>query len=194
MRKYLPTKEQLRQTKSLRFLGDVIFEPNLWHFNRHSVSFGLMIGVFCCFLPIPFQMVPAVLGCIWIRCNVPIAIAMVWITNPLTMGPIYFGTYKFGAWLMGVQSVATEADLSWESLTGELAGIWQPLLLGSVLAGLLMGSLVFIAARLYWRWKVAKHWSMRRLRKRLAATIHSEAHQQAEHAPHDKQDKASRQG
>ena len=173
-RKHLPTREQLRRTQSLRFLGDVIFEPNLWHFNRHSVSFAFLVGLFCCFLPIPFQMVPCVLLAVWIRCNIPVAIALVWLSNPITMPPLFYATYRFGAWILGREREVSRINVSWEWLSGQFAVVWEPLLLGSLLTGITLGSIGFVAVRIYWRYKVARHWSMRRLRRSISRSLHPE--------------------
>ena len=190
-RKYLPTREQLRETRSLRFLGEVIFEPNLWHFNRHSVSFACLIGIFCCFLPMPFQMIPCVLLCVWIRCNVPLAIALVWISNPVTMPPMFYSTYKLGTFILGQKNEVSRINLSWEWLSAQFSVVWQPLLLGSVLTGLTLGCLAFVAVRIYWRWKVGRNWSMRRIRKRLGRTTRAEVPQLDEASMPDRQDKSS---
>lgn len=174
-RKYLPTREEVRSIRALRMLGHVIFEPNLWHFNRHSVSFALFIGLFCCFLPIPFQMVVAVFLCIWLRCNVPITIALVWISNPLTIGPIFFATYKLGTWILGQPDEVSRISLSFEWLWAQLSVVWAPLLLGSLTTGLTLGSIAFVAARLWWRWRVSKEWARRRhLRAQTVSASHSE--------------------
>ena len=178
MRKYLPTREHIRAVKSLQFLGEMIFEPNLWHFNRHSVSFAFLIGIFCCFLPMPFQMVPCVLLCVWIRCNIPIAIALVWISNPFTMPPMFYFSYRLGTWLLGRENRVSHIDLSWQWLSSQLAAVWQPLLLGSLLCGITFGCLAFVTVRLYWRWKIARYWSRRQLRAQAAASTRNEARSQ----------------
>ena len=164
LRKYLPTREQLRATKSLRFLGDMIFEPNLWHFNRHSVSYAALIGLFCCFLPIPFQMIPCILLCVMARCNVPLAIGFVWISNPFTFPPMMYFAYRIGIGLLGQSNQIGSIDLSLEWLTAQLAVVWQPLLLGSLVCGMTAGIAGFIVVRLYWRWKVSRHLRKRRAR------------------------------
>jgi uncharacterized protein (DUF2062 family) len=169
--KYLPTREQLRNTRTLQFLSHVIFEPNLWHFNRHSVSFATLIGLFCCFLPIPFQMIPCALLVAWVRCNLPLALGFVWISNPITMPPMMYFCYRVGTTLLGQPSQVNNAEVSIEWLAEQVAVVWQPLLLGSLLTGLVLGIIGFVSVRLYWRWKVARNWSMRRLRKKL--TSHS---------------------
>ena len=168
-KKYLPTKDQLRETRSLRFLGNIIFEPNLWHFNRHSVSYAALIGIFCCFLPMPFQMIPCVLMVIIVRCNIPLAIAFVWVSNPITMPPMMFFTYLVGTWMLDQQSVVTEIDISLDWLSEQLSLVWQPLLLGSITTGLVCGLTAFTLIRVYWRWKVSHDWSTRRLRNRFKA-------------------------
>ena len=49
------------------------------------------------FLPVPFQMVLAALGALWRRVNLPLAVALICITNPLTMAPAFYLCYKVGA-------------------------------------------------------------------------------------------------
>lgn len=165
----LPTREQLREIKSLQFLGHIIFEPNLWHINRYSISVGAFVGMFCCFLPIPFQMIPCVLLCVIFRCNVPLSIALVWISNPVTMPPLFYFTYRLGTLILGEPSTVDSVELSLEWLALQLAAVWQPLILGSLVTGLSLGSLGFVLVRLYWRWRISRYLK-RRARKRKGKT------------------------
>jgi len=166
-KKYLPTREHLREIKSLQFLGDKIFEPNLWHLNRYSVSYAALIGGICCFLPIPFQMIPCVLLCISIRCNVPVALVIVWVSNPITMPPMMYFAYRVGNWILGRTNQFESINLSLEWLTSQLAVVWQPVLLGSLVCGFSLGIAGFITVRLYWRWKINRDWRRRRTRMTL---------------------------
>ncbi|HAK52561.1 MAG TPA: DUF2062 domain-containing protein [Gammaproteobacteria bacterium] len=165
----LPTRARLREIKSLKFLGEVIFEPNLWHFNRYSVSVASFVGVFCCFLPMPFQMVPCVLLCVVLHCNVPLSIALVWISNPITMPPIFYFTYRLGTLILGEPNTIDSVELSITWLSSQLAAVWQPLILGSLICGLSLGSLAFVIVRLYWRWKIARYRAKRQDRSKRAA-------------------------
>ena len=165
----LPTRAQLREIKSLKFLGEVIFEPNLWHFNRYSVSVASFVGVFCCFLPMPFQMIPCVLLCVLLHCNVPLAIALVWISNPITMPPMFYFTYRLGTLILGEPNTIDSVELSITWLSSQLAAVWQPLILGSLICGLSLGSLAFVIVRLYWRWKIARYRAKRQARRKQAA-------------------------
>lgn len=154
----------MRNVRALRLIGEVIFEENLWHINRHSVSYAALVGIFCCFLPIPFQMIPCTLLCIWLRCNIPIAIAFVWISNPLTIPPMFFFTYLLGTWILGQPTTVDTIDLSWEWLSHQFSLIWQPLLLGSVITGTFLSVTVFIGIRIYWRWRIVRYWLSRQKR------------------------------
>ena len=82
LRKYLPNPKQIRELPALRPLGKWLQEPELWHLHRRSVSGAVFIGMFCAFMPIPFQMVVAASLAVFSRCNLPISVALVWITNP----------------------------------------------------------------------------------------------------------------
>ena len=166
----LPTRAQLREIRCLKFLNEVIFEPNLWHFNRYSVSVASFVGVFCCFLPMPFQMIPCVLLCVLLHCNVPLSIALVWISNPITMPPIFYFTYRLGTLILGEPNTINSVQLSFEWLSVQLGAVWQPLILGSLVCGVSLGSLAFVIVRLYWRLRIARYWAKRHARRSMRAT------------------------
>lgn len=130
---------------------------------------AFFVGIFVAFLPMPFQMPLAALLALWVRCNLPLAVALVWITNPLTMPVIFFVTYQFGRWLLQTPPMTVSLELSWDWLINEFGLIWKPLLVGSILSGLFFATLGFVAIQVFWRWQVAKSWQLRKLRRRQRA-------------------------
>ncbi len=156
-KKYLPTREQLRQTRSLQFLGDMIFEPNLWHFNRHSLSFAVLVGFVCSFLPVPLQTIPAAMICIWIRCNIPVTLIIVWVSNPLTMPFMMYFAFRVGSYLLGLEQQFIPVAPSLEWITAQLGLIWQPLLLGALMCGFTLGITGFLLVHLYYHWRAARY-------------------------------------
>jgi len=164
IKRYLPSPEKIRDIKALQFLGDILHQPNLWHINRHSIARAFLIGVFWCFIPIPFQMVAAALFAIWFNGNLPLSVALVWITNPLTMPPIFYFNYRVGAWILHRPTLPFDFELSWQWISHRLVEVGVPLYLGSVVCGLVFGALLFFLIHILWRRKVRRDWAHRRQR------------------------------
>ena len=151
LQRYLPDRRQIRDHKHLRVFGERLHDPNLWHFNRRSVAGALGVGVFISLLPIPGQMLVAAAAAIWLRLNLPLAVATVWITNPLTMPPIFYFNYKVGLWLLNSRPHFHFVNPSLDWLIEHARIIAAPLLLGSLIVGIVFGSLSYVAARVAWR-------------------------------------------
>lgn len=166
IQRHMPTPEKIRSIKSLQFLGDLLHEPNLWHINRHSIARAFLIGIFFCFIPMPFQMVAAGLFALWFNANLPLSIALVWISNPLTMPPIFYFNYKIGAFLLGHRVLEFEFHLNWSWLSGRLVDIGAPLYFGSVVVGTVAAVISYVAIQLLWRRRVISDWRKRRAIKR----------------------------
>ena len=109
------------------------------------------LAPFAVFLPILFQSVPAVLLCVWLRCNVPLTVAVVWISNPITIPPMMYFAYRVGQWLLGTDTSTRPDDFALNTFFGQLGNLWQPLLLGCFVCGLLLGTSGFVIVRLYFR-------------------------------------------
>jgi uncharacterized protein len=161
MKRYLPTPERVRAIKSLHFLGDILHEPNLWHINRHSVARAFLIGLFFCFIPMPFQMVAAVLFAIWFNANLPLSVILVWISNPITMPPMFYFNYKVGAMVLDRPVLDFEFHLSWSWLSERLMDIGIPLYLGSLLVATIGACTGYLIVQYLWRRKVRKDWGER---------------------------------
>ncbi|MFT6792021.1 MAG: hypothetical protein ACJA04_001236 [Cellvibrionaceae bacterium] len=165
-KRFLPHHTRVRTDPKLRFLAPFMKDPNLFHLNRYSVSIAFLVGVFTAFLPIPGQMLLAGLIAFWVRCNLPIALALVWITNPLTITPILFMNYKLGAWMLGTPPLIFDGTMDWQWLSAEFNRVWKPLLLGSLMAGSFFSLLSYLSLRYLWLAHVGYQWRHRQ-KKRL---------------------------
>lgn len=161
-KRYLPEPERIRQHASLRFLGDVLHQPNLWHLNRRSVSRAVFIGVFCAFIPFPSQMLIAAMISLWISGNLALSVGLVWITNPITIPPIFYATYKLGCIMLDIPAAEFDIELSWQWLTESMRLFIAPLLVGSFTAGTVLATVSYIAILTIWRQNVIKKWQGRR--------------------------------
>ncbi|HEX7044666.1 MAG TPA: DUF2062 domain-containing protein [Burkholderiales bacterium] len=166
IRRYLPDVEPLRRHRSLRFLGRRLQEPSLWHLNRNSAARAAAIGLFMAFVPMPFQMVPAALLAIYFCANLPVSAALVWITNPLTMPPVFYFCYRIGAWLTGAPPQPLDFELSLDWLSTELVRVWQPFLTGCLVVASAAALLGYSGMRGLWRWQVLRQWARRAEQRR----------------------------
>jgi len=152
LKRYTLDAKAIREHRHLRFFARFLADPNLFHMNRRSVSGAFAAGLFWAMIPIPVQMVAVFFTAILVRINLPISIALVWLTNPLTMPPVFYFNYLVGTWILGQPAEVGEfhATLEW---VGELvANNWLPLYFGSTVVGAILGLLGYIGIRGYWRW------------------------------------------
>lgn len=106
----LPRRKHMRRHFLHGLFGKVILADDLWHFNRRSVSGGLAVGLFVAFTPtMPFHMLLACLGAVYFRVHLPIALAACWVTNPLTVVPIYMQAWRLGRHVLNFLPYVTDA-------------------------------------------------------------------------------------
>jgi len=115
-------------------------------------------------------MVLAALGALWLRVNLPLSVALIFVTNPLTMGPAFYLCYKLGAQLLGDTALQTDKQFkpNIEWLFDQLATIWQPLVTGSLLIGTISSVLGYFLVQFLW-WSYIRHKRGKRLRTMAGA-------------------------
>lgn len=162
LRKFMPDRHKLLNSKSMKIFGDVLHDPNLWHLNRASVANAFAVGLFCAWIPVPFQMILAAFGAVIFHANLPLAVAWVWLTNPITMPPLFFFAYEIGALVMGLPLKAKfkfHLDLDW--FTTALKNTWQPFLLGCAICAVASSIVGYFGIRLLWRYLTVRSWKKR---------------------------------
>lgn len=159
IKKYFPDPEKIKSIKSLQFLGARLHDPNLWHLNRQSVSLAFAVGLFFAWVPTPTQMAMAAAMAFYIRANLPVSVAMVWVTNPITMPPLFYFAYRVGIWLLDKPHF--DGDFSLDTVFSSMADIGGPFLFGCLVLGIACSSLGYFGMRLFWRCHVIYHWNQR---------------------------------
>ena len=98
--------------------------------NRKMISRAMLVGLFIAMIPMPLQMLAVILIAPFFRFNVPLAISLVWITNPLTMPFIYYIEYITGNFLLMQEGIGTiELSLDW--FENNIGDIFIPLYVGT---------------------------------------------------------------
>ncbi|WP_428604623.1 DUF2062 domain-containing protein [Sedimenticola sp.] len=165
IKRFTPNHETIRNHKHLKVFGQLLHDPNLWHMNRRSVAGAFAVGLFWAFIPMPFQMVAAAATAIPTRVNMPISVALVWITNPLTMPPLFYFTYLVGTWILGTPVKNGDFEPTMEWLSHSMGSIWEPLYLGSLVCALIAALIGYLSIRGLWRMHIISNWKNRRLPK-----------------------------
>ncbi len=166
LRRYLPDADRIRANPALKPVSFLLDRTDIWHLHRRAAAGATFIGLFCAFVPVPTQMLLAAVLAVVFRCNLPIAVALVWISNPLTFPPMFYFAYRLGAWLldMRLETDAVPTDLDW--WIGNLDNIGIPMLFGALLCGWVAGVTGFVLVRVLWRFHVIRRWKERRARRR----------------------------
>lgn len=176
-RKYLPSADQVRASRAIRFFGTWLDHPNLWALNRDSVAGAVAIGLFAGLVPGPLQMLTAALIAVPLKKNLPVAVLMTFYTNPVTIVPLYVLAYGYGRLLLGANGHAPEVvpfQFDWAHWIDSLRelGAWMlslgpALVVGLVALGLTLGALGYAVVQVGWRLHVRHAWRQRE-RKRAA--------------------------
>ena len=163
LKKYMPSHELIKGHKNLQFLGDKLHDPNLWHLHRRSVAMAFAVGLFCAWIPTPGQMALAAIGAFYFRANLPVAVALVWITNPVTMPPLFYFAYLVGLSVLNLPAAAFSLDAV---LSGD---ILLPFLTGCLLIGTVCATAGYFAIDYFWRYYAANKWVARQQKRKHAS-------------------------
>lgn len=173
-RKYLPSHASLCEHRHFHRIAPVLKHPNLWHLNRRSVAGGVAVGAFAGMIPGPVQMLLAAFLSVLFRVNLPVAVALTWYTNPVTVVPLYWLAYKLGVGVLGHDGQGMPAfefqwgNSPWSDLLPALwhwfASLGPAFVLGVVLLGAAFSVIGYFAVMLGWRAYVVAYWYRRRRR------------------------------
>lgn len=125
----------------------------------HRIALGVAIGIFVTWTPtIGLQMILTVALSWLLGANKLVGVPFVWISNPLTMVPIYGTNTVIGNWLIGgrgepwralARAVRLRAGFI-ERMQAWWEATWQifwPLWTGSILVGLVLATITYFFVR-----------------------------------------------
>ncbi len=162
IKRWLPDQDKLKEHKHLRLFGKLLLDANLWHLNRRSAAGAFAVGLFMAWIPLPCQMLLAAGAAILFRVNLPLSVALVWLSNPFTMPPLFYGAYLVGCQLLGHPAQHIEIQFTWEWLVSVFETLAPPLLLGSLVLALLSALMGYAFIRTFWRINTVRQWQKRK--------------------------------
>lgn len=152
----LPRRANVARYPVIKWFADAARRrPYLWSFKRPQVLASLYAGSVLAMMPVyGLQVAIGLALAILVRGNLTVMVALQMVTNPLTLGPIYYGTHSLGTWLIGLAGYGDGAT--------RLGASANALVVGGIVAGLALALLVDGL------WRLAA-WEARHFRAQLDA-------------------------
>ncbi len=155
----MPSAKRIQALKLHYYFGNRINDPRLWLVNRQSVSRATAIGLFCAYLPMPMEMLVAALLAILLRANLPVAVLLVWISNPFTWLVLYTPPYLLGLAITGQPMISLDS-ITIELMFQQLSALW----IGCLIFGSALAIAGYFLSNVIWRMVIANQWTSRKKR------------------------------
>lgn len=141
-------KKLTKTKKSQDFISKYNIPYEYISVNRTMVTKALLIGLFIALLPIPMQMLLVIVMMKFFRFNVPLAILLCWVTNPITMPFIYYIEYITGSFILNTEILSIQMSLEW--FNENFANIFIQVFIGAVFIGAIVSSVSYLVVNYLW--------------------------------------------
>jgi len=139
----------------------LLAHPVYFSASRRSVSGSIALGLFVGLFPLPAQTAIALMGALLLRVNLPLAAVSVWVTNPITFGPIFYLEYRIGAALLNIPTVAITDIRDFTTRSEVLAASWQPLFYGATVVAIGVAATAYLAISAAWHFSTVQRYRRR---------------------------------
>ena len=156
LKRFSPKQEDI----SLGWLNEHLHIPDLWKWNKRTISKAFAIGLFCAFLPLPLHTLLAAALAVTFSSNILLSMGLVWVNNPLTIVPIYFYTYKLGSHIIGTevdQNFVFTMDYLMGTFATTVSALWVGGLIVSTITAIL-GYTAILSIYKYRAYQRVKRW------------------------------------
>lgn len=123
--------------------------PEIWQWHKSNIAKSVLIGCFIAFLPLPCQMILAALASVVFGAYLPLSVALVWISNPITFIPLTWVCLAVGCNLLQIDMTIL-SHLKTGQYWQTLQTYWQPLIVGSLVCGLSLGLIGYYLTHYSW--------------------------------------------
>ena len=153
-------KNTSKHKKLKEFIKKYKIPPAYLSTNRKMVARAVLLGIFIAFIPMPMQMAAVLAFMPFFKFNVPIGLAMCWLSNPFTMPPMYYMEYLTGSFILGIKPAPVEMTVNW--FMSNLGNIFVPLYFGTALYSIFGSLLAYWAVNHFWRGSVERNRKLHR--------------------------------
>lgn len=168
--RFLKHPRRLRERPVMRWFARHFLDKQVWKPTQHTFAGGLSIGAFITMQLLPIQMPSATILAAVFRVNIPIALAMCWLSNPVTMPLMVPIEYAVGKWCLAFYTTVPTTPFP-THLPDSAVEAWMVLrehapvmLFGGIVLGAVFAVLGYLGA--WSAWEVAHRMEVARKAKK----------------------------
>ncbi len=150
--RYLKHPRRLKDNAMLRWFSSHFLNKRVWKPTQHTFAGGMAVGFFVTVQLFPGQMPLAVVLAAAFRVNIPIALAVCWLSNPATFVPIGMVEKEVGEWLLGIFGDPTAAWFAKVENVNIAKGLRyaQYMYVGGLVGGLVLAPVSYMITYALW--------------------------------------------
>jgi hypothetical protein len=174
--RFLKHPRKLRQSPARRWFARHFLDKRVWKPTQHTLSGGMAVGMFITLQLLPIQTPTAIILAAIFRVNIPIAIALCWVSNPVTVPFMAWLEYAIGKWVLALYTTVPTSPFP-KHLPESIVEAWIVLkehapvmLVGGILLGAVVSLISYIAT--WGCWEIGSRMEMaKKLRGVKAAAV-----------------------
>jgi uncharacterized protein len=185
--RFLKHPRRLKKNALLRWFSRHFLHKRVWKPCQHTVAGGMAVGCFVTLQLFPGQMPLAIVLAAAFRVNIPVALAVCWLSNPATFVPIGMFEKQIGEWLLsfvGDPSVAWLASMENQHIARGLAYA-RYMYAGGLVGGAILAPVSYVVT--YALWSLVAWFTPRPpvhiVKAAAASPVEASAARPAEHTP-----------
>lgn len=164
--RFLKHPRKLRDRPVMRWFARHFLDKQVWKPTQHTLAGGTAVGMFVTLQLLPIQTPSAVILAAIFRVNIPIAIALCWLSNPFTIPFLAWLEYAVGKWFLALYTTVPATPFP-KQLPDSMVDAWVVLrehapvmLMGGILVGAVGALISYVASWGVWevgsRMEIAK--------------------------------------
>ncbi|MDB6004704.1 MAG: hypothetical protein JWR15_1691 [Prosthecobacter sp.] len=172
--RFLKHPRKLRQRPAMRWFARHFLDKRVWKPTQHTFSGGVAVGTFITLQLLPIQMPAATILSAIFRVNIPIAIALCWLSNPFTLVFIAWLEYVIGKWFLAFYTTVPATPFP-KHLPDSMVDAWIVLkehapvvLVGGIILGALAAPVSYLAS--WFTWEIGSRMEMAKKLREVKAT------------------------
>jgi len=123
--------------------------------TRRAITKALLVGFFWGFIPMPMQMGGVMLTATLFKFNVPLALATVWLSNPVTYPFMFYLEYITGNIILGKESLGN-IELTMDWFTSHWSDIAISMYVGAAFWAIVGSFVVYLFVNWLWIYSVKR--------------------------------------